>query len=449
MVYRITIVNLTTGTPTSADTLRFTRNLWVHAIPQVGVVSANDTTLCADSAASMLLSNYKGTHAYWQYTTNGIDWTTFAKTADLPQASKVVLPGAAYGTHRYVRAQVANGVCDFQPTDSISVRTYENLNGELSATGQTLCPETENVEIVGLNFTEGGNGTFTYLWQEKKGNTFVNAAGDNSDTAYIIPGEIGETRTFRRLVFSDGCTYTSNAQTINVYNNSRITPIQGESYVCFDSVSTYEVGNQTMDMYQWQSTTDTTDGIWSDLPAFGYSYTSNPVKDTLYYRVIGQANGCRPDTTPAFAVYPTEPLEPRIYISIDTMESCIGSVFTFRVDSMFNGGSKPTVYWYVNGVAVSAKSNKVTYKKIFDTAISKTEPVRIDTIIDQFVAADGLQFATAKLQPGDSIWAGLASSINCVTTHLALSDTIAPTVYLPLVHVLLWRRSGTRGHRCR
>ncbi|MDE5605968.1 MAG: hypothetical protein K2I68_01545, partial [Bacteroidales bacterium] len=325
VVYRMTVVNLTSGTPTSADTLRLTRNLWVHAIPQVGEVSVSDSTLCADSAATMLLSHYKGTRAYWQYTTNGIDWTTFAKTADLPQASKVTLPGANYGTHRYVRAQVANGVCDFQPTDSISVRTYANLNNVISATGQTLCPEVEDVDIEGYAMTEGGNGTFAYLWQEKKNNTFVNAAGNNSDTSYTIAGEIGATRQFRRLVFSDGCTYTSNVQTINVYSNSLITPIEGETHVCFDSVSTYEVSNKTMDTYQWQSTADTTDGgVWTDLPAITYSYTTNPVKDTLYYRVIGQANGCRPDTTPVFAVYPTEPLEPRIYISIDTMESCIG-----------------------------------------------------------------------------------------------------------------------------
>ncbi len=443
--YRITVVNRTSGTPTAADTLRLTYDIWVHGLPKAGFVTADDTTLCAGDSALMSLNGYTGTRAYWQYTTNGTDWTTFSATRDFEAAAKAVLPGAPYGTHRYVRAQVANGVCDFVPTDSISVRTYDNLANVISATGQTLCPEEENVEVTGFRITEGGNGQFDYLWQEaaSASGKFADCTGKNSDTAYVITGEIGKTRHFRRLVFSDGCTYTSNVQTVKVYENALIGAIIGENYVCFDSTSAYAVTNLKMDTYLWQATDDTLSGNWQELPALGGTYTSDPVKDTTHYRVIGQANGCRPDTTPVFTVYPTEPLEPRIYVSADTMAACIGSVFTFRVDSMFNGGSRPTVYWYVNGKAVSASANKVTYNKIYDTAVSKTEPVRIDTIVDQFLSADGLQFATTHLQPGDSVWAGLASSINCVTTHLALSDTLAPTVYIPEIKIVSPRKDST------
>ncbi|MDE5703677.1 MAG: hypothetical protein K2H70_02510, partial [Bacteroidales bacterium] len=224
VVYRITVVNRTSGTPTAADTLRLTHNIWVHARPVAGLVSVADSTLCADTAARLNLSGYTGTKAYWQYTTNGIDWTDFKSASDLPAASQAELEGASYGTMRYVRAQVANGVCDFVPTDSIGVRTYDNLANLISATGTTLCPEEENVEITGLSITEGGNGTFDYLWQEapSASGKFEDCTGKNSDTAYVVAGEIGKTRHFRRLVFSDGCTYTSNVQTVKVYENSLI-----------------------------------------------------------------------------------------------------------------------------------------------------------------------------------------------------------------------------------
>ncbi|MDE6516161.1 MAG: hypothetical protein K2L03_09030, partial [Bacteroidales bacterium] len=148
--YRVTVVNQTSGTPTAADTIRLTRDIWVHGLPKVGYVTADDTTLCADTAARLTLNAYTGTRAFWEYTTDGTTWTTLGDTADLAPAAKAVLPGAAYGTHRYVRAQVANGVCDFRPTDSISVRTYDNLDNVISVTGETFCPEKEDIKLVGL-----------------------------------------------------------------------------------------------------------------------------------------------------------------------------------------------------------------------------------------------------------------------------------------------------------
>ncbi|MDE7072011.1 MAG: hypothetical protein K2O66_01425, partial [Bacteroidales bacterium] len=414
--YEVTVINLTGSGSTSADTLNAQVVVGVHLPPVAGYISTPDTTMCADTAYTLTLNAYRGQKIVWEQSIDTVVWNTLSGAADTNR-----IKGSVATT--YYRATVYNGVCPVDVSPVLKVQVYEAITNLITAPEDKLCPETQDVRLTGNTVTSGGNGTYTYTWQAStvnKETAFTTAPFDSGNTFYVWKGAIDSTRYFRRVVYSDGCPFVSEVVTVDVYDDSHIGIIEGENYICIDSVGTMAVTNKQMETYRWQRTADTSARPvdWKDIAgAIMASYNTDPVgTDTLHYRAIGSKHGCAPDTTPVFTIIPTEPLPTSVFIGVDTSAACIGNWLVFTVDSTNYPGNKPVYSWYVNGTALN-----LPLKQGKDTLA--------------YASKDGITFYTRMLEPGDSVQCGMASSIGCVTEPLAMSNAVKPTIYLPLVKI--------------
>ncbi|MEG1499315.1 MAG: hypothetical protein RR393_07875, partial [Bacteroidales bacterium] len=401
--YTVTVINKT-GNPADAlasDTLSYSITIGVDSLAIPGYITPLDTTLCRDSISSAFLRGYKGDRIYWENSSNGIDWSN-----TLGHQDTCVVAGSRRDS--YYRAAVSNGVCPKVYGDSVHIRVYQDLDNIIIGTATVLCPEVEGVVITGNTMTEGGNGTYTYSWEySRKGESgpFTLCPPINNDTSYTWVDRIDSTTYFRRIIYSDACPFISNVQKAEVYIDSKIGEITGENYVCIDSVTVLKLSNQAMTNYVWQYALDTAIPlVWQSISNSSLAnYTIDAVVDTIYYRAFGSKNGCDADTTLAFVIYPTKPLQVEVKISADTTEVCLGSPIQFTAITKY-GGNKPNLKWFINGQHLLSDTTG-----------------KADTII------------LSNLADGDTVTLQLASSIGCVTERIVESNKIGVSIHTPAI----------------
>ena len=256
--YLVTVVNLTGGVATKADTLTGTVSLTVNMPPAAGIIGTPDTTMCSDTAYTLYLNGYWGDKIAWEYSYDSLIWNGLKNNVD----SVRIASGSAQSRQTtYYRASVSNGVCPPVYADNLKVLVYEDLENNIDYQGpvQPLCPEVTDVKFSGNVVSEGGNGVYEYKWQWSKTNNgkYLACPADSGKNVYTWPGRIDSSRYVRRVVFSDGCPFFSPSIKVSVYDDSHIGEIDGENYVCIDSVGYLSVPNASMESYRWEVATDT------------------------------------------------------------------------------------------------------------------------------------------------------------------------------------------------
>jgi hypothetical protein len=186
--------------------------------PVTPTISAGGpTTFC--SGSSVTLTSSPATTYQWNQNGSALSGQT-AQTYT-----------ASLNTNYSVTISDANGCL------ATSALTYLTVNPVISnnsiGSTQTICFGQTPIILSGSTST-GGNGTYTYLWENSSDNiTFTPATGVNNLVNYSPPSLI-QTTWYRRVVTSGGCTSTSNSIQITV---NPLPTITGTLVVCEGSTT--------------------------------------------------------------------------------------------------------------------------------------------------------------------------------------------------------------------
>ena len=178
-----------------------------------------DTTICFNQVPNILigdgLSGGDGSYVYeWEYSTDQSTWAPAPGTRNLAGYSPEALT-----QDTWFRRRVFSGSCEVV-SNNIAITVLQLIsNNSVAETDPMTCFNTEPAIINGSN-PSGGNGTYTYLWQESPDNIIWSDAPGNNTGIDYQPGSLSDITYYRRVVFSglaDCCKDTSNVINIGIY----------------------------------------------------------------------------------------------------------------------------------------------------------------------------------------------------------------------------------------
>ncbi|MFO7851113.1 MAG: gliding motility-associated C-terminal domain-containing protein [Bacteroidota bacterium] len=177
-----------------------------------------DTTICSGQTPNIIIGDApgggSGTYAFeWQYSADEVSWSTAPGTNNLAAYNP---PSLTEDT--WYRRKVLSGECAVE-SNSVKITVLPPIGNNTLSEDKMTCYNTEPEIITGSEPT-GGNGVYTYLWEESPDNiTWSAAPGDNTDIDYQ-PGSLTDLRYYRRIVFSglsDCCQDISSPVSVGIH----------------------------------------------------------------------------------------------------------------------------------------------------------------------------------------------------------------------------------------
>ncbi|TCD08401.1 hypothetical protein EZ449_11125, partial [Pedobacter frigidisoli] len=202
-----------------------TFNVVVNPIIDNNIVTAAQT-ICTGTApialAGTLPTGGNGTYTYyWEQNSSGT-WVAAAGTNNTQNYT----PGTLTQTTQF-RRTVTAGVCAASVSPAVTITVNPLVGNNTIIADQTICTGTAPIALAGTLPT-GGNGTYTYYWEQNSSGTWVAAAGTNNTQNYT-PGTLTQTTQFRRTVTAGVCAASvSSAVTITV------NPLVGNNTITAD-----------------------------------------------------------------------------------------------------------------------------------------------------------------------------------------------------------------------
>ena len=303
----------------------------------------------------------------------------------------------------YVYAIVSNNGCtDASNTITMTVNTVPSQPGTIS--GSTTVHKGDNGVPYSVNAVAGAT---SYEWSYTGSNVTINNGSSNSITIDFSSSATSGALRVRAINDCGNSAWSSDlnitvedALSAPVINGdpSNVSACQGGSaQFSVSSVS----GNPTPTI-KWQISTD--DINYSDLYIDGVIYTTSNGGLTLnisnvnglngnYYRLFA-TNSQGTDASAGGLLTVNAPVTPSVTISTPNTTVCSGDNVTFTATPT-NGGATPTYQWKLNGNYVGTNQNTYT---------------------------------TSSLNDGDKVWVVMTTSLTCVTTTTANSNTLTMTV---------------------
>jgi hypothetical protein len=183
-----------------------------------------DTTVCYNAIPRRIKgsvptggTNIPGSYAYlWEYSTDGTNYTGIAVSGTL----KDYQPAALTQT-TWFRRQAISGMCS-SLSNSMRVIVLSPISGNTITVDKSfICYNTIPLPVTTSLAVTGGNGTYTWLWQQSSdGVTWTTAAGTSNQQSYAPPALT--VKTWYRRIAKSGlyscCIDTSNVVTIDLYS---------------------------------------------------------------------------------------------------------------------------------------------------------------------------------------------------------------------------------------
>jgi gliding motility-associated-like protein len=195
-------------------------------------------------------------------------------------------PGALSAT-TYFRRVVTGGVCAASNSNVITITIQPVIAGNTISANQSFCGSGDPAQLIGTGTLTGGNGSYTYQWQESTdgGATWSAAA---STSATFDPPLITQTTLYRRGVYSGTCFDNSAPVTITVYpviSNNAISADQSSCgpFTAATIIGTTPGGGTGSYTYQWEQNVN--GGGWNFIGgAVSANYSPGVVSVTTQYR---------------------------------------------------------------------------------------------------------------------------------------------------------------------
>jgi gliding motility-associated-like protein len=154
----------------------------------------------------------------------------------------------------------------------------------------TICAGQIPNKITGSH-PKGGDGTYTWFWQQTTDHVSWVAAIGTSDRDSLRPPALTQTTTYRRIVRSLDknlkiISDTSRVQEIYVYPAITNNVISGTDTICFDLpadtlTGTNPAGGNGIYQYQWQYSPDSS--VWTNAGTFN-SFSPGPLQKNHHFR---------------------------------------------------------------------------------------------------------------------------------------------------------------------
>lgn len=294
--------------------------------------------------AGSTVSGGDNTFTYqWQRSTDSLTWVNISGAT----ADRFGPPALSVTT--WYRRVVNSGPCT-DTSAPIKIHVTPAITNNTINSNQTICYAQTPAQLTS-GATGGGNGTFTYLWQQSNNSTTWGTAIGTSNTINYQPDALFDTTYYRRRIISGSCTTVSNVlkiavKPLPVVNWGATTVCYPEPTVFSDS-STVNQGSNTG--FSW---------------TFGDGSTStqqNPAKvyvaGTYTAKLIVTTNfGCRDSLSQSITVHP----KPQAGFS--TQNNCFGFASTFTDTAKVSNGSVVSWAWaFGDGFTSSAKNASRTY----------------------------------------------------------------------------------------
>ncbi|CAM3387810.1 T9SS C-terminal target domain-containing protein [Pontibacter korlensis] len=219
-------------------------------------ISAEQEQVCVGTASPILNGTEptggSGSYTYrWESSTTGPD-TGFRDAAGINNGQNYS-PGILTTT-TWFRRVVTSASCGTNTSEALEIRVAPALrNNTITATQPDVCQSQEPPQINGSTPTDGAGG-YTYLWESSTVGPdagFVEAAGTNTGQNYQ-PGALNRDTWFRRIVFSGGCSDTSNVASISILPLPEAPTLTvNNATACFGESATLAVANANGLEYRW------------------------------------------------------------------------------------------------------------------------------------------------------------------------------------------------------
>ncbi|NOY35948.1 MAG: gliding motility-associated C-terminal domain-containing protein [Chlorobi bacterium] len=302
--------------PALNDTMYYRRNVYsgkcqnisdtvtINVLPLVGnnAVSA-DQTICQGFAFVPLSGTVPsgGDNSYifqWVESTDYATWNnaygTNANQNYSPDTTSTTFPGTTY-FRRVVYSGLANTCSD--TSNAVTLIDWPKITSNFISGDQQICEGEVPLPFVG-NAPGGGNGTYTYLWEQSNDNAaFIAGTETNTNINYSAAALI-DTTYYRRVVYSDVCRDTSLVLTITVdplIQNYGINLPSGlrDTTICENQAPAAIiqepapiVGGDGIYTYAWEKSTDA-GTTWTGTGGNTVSYApGNLIQTTLYRRGV-------------------------------------------------------------------------------------------------------------------------------------------------------------------
>ena len=280
--YRARVTLTTTGCSRLSNAI----NITVNALPNV--TASNDGPACYNGTIN-LSSTPNGMVSY-SWTSNST--LPFSSSDQNPSITNVTPDNSGDYT---VTVQDANGCIN---TAQTTVLVYDQLNGGAIGSDQTICYNGDPDPFTNVTSPTGGDGNWTYQWEEKVGVGPWNPIAGATGLTYDVPAGLSQTTQYRRAATTSCGTVYSNTITVTVYAALNGGTISSDQSICyagdpapFNNDASASGGDGSFS-YHWQLKVGA--GSWTDIAgATGLTFDvpAGLTQTTQYRRVATNACG--------------------------------------------------------------------------------------------------------------------------------------------------------------
>jgi gliding motility-associated-like protein len=249
--------------------------------------------ICAGQVPGMLMASqpkggtgeYNG--SYWQQSTDSMNWLT--ATGGINVALRTFQPPALYQTTWYRRVVMSDTITDI--SRAVKIHVYPAISNNIITGTDTICYNNDAKPLNGISAPTGGNGSFSYKWQESNIQTAWDTNTVGSEAAFN-PDVLTSSTYYRRVVTSTAyCSDTSNLALITVLPSIINNGFSAAGDTICENSSPGKLnalqpgGGDGSYSYAWQY--KTFPGDWTDIPdSIGMNLTAGVLTDTTAFRRI-------------------------------------------------------------------------------------------------------------------------------------------------------------------
>jgi gliding motility-associated-like protein len=275
----------------------------------------------------------------WESSNNGNSWDSISAGINLQNYKYGIL-----GVTKYFRRIVRSGYLDCckDTSNNIKMTVQPAIENNQITNNQEICTgQTPARLIQGNGNLTGGNGTFTFVWQQRPVSvqawTDITVSGNQVE---YQPGSLTQTTYYRRKAMAGVCINYSDSLTTTVLPAITGNTLSGSSEVCNGQVpaeikgSDVSGGKQGSYRYVWQDSIGS--GTWNPITgASEHNFIPYVLSQKTYFRRIvksGQNDCCISSGNPF--VISINPLPVAILANIDTAICKGGAIqITFTITS--------------------------------------------------------------------------------------------------------------------
>jgi gliding motility-associated-like protein len=271
-----------------------TQQVYIEQLSTAGVL-LKDTTICENTAVSLLIGSSTGTITDWESSSDGITWNPLS----IPTPSTSFNTGNLISS-TYYRVEVKNGICPMVYSNPVYVQVQaEIIPGTMSGDTATCASNASGTLLI------SGNTGGVLKWQNSidYGATWIDIGNTTTSQNYT---SLAQTTWYRALIDGGVCTdrYTDTSF-ITVFPVTSAGLLNKDTTICegdnFSLLLTSYVGN----IVDWQYSTNLSS--WASIGITDSAYTATNVLDTTYFRVFVKSGVCIQDTS-NYALISTLPL---------------------------------------------------------------------------------------------------------------------------------------------